>query len=159
MNWILENLQVVVIVLIVVVTLVRKVFETLRTNKPAAGPTLEDMFGPDDELDEDDTRRGAAEPPPSLPRETMTREALRKVTLPADMGAHDTEVERQREMQERLRKIREAKTNKQPAAAAPMRVKPPAHTAGGLKSRLRSGKELRRAIVIREIIGPPLGLR
>lgn len=154
MNWIFENLQIVVVVAVVVVTLVGKLLEAIRTNKPTGGTTLEDLFGPDEEP-EPMVRRPA---PPPL-RQVPGPPPLRQVTPSGDRGAQQAELERQRELQERLRKIRDAKA---PAASAEV-VAPTVvrrqTISGGLKGQLRSSKELRRAVMLREILGPPVGLR
>jgi hypothetical protein len=136
------------------VTLVGKVLEAIRTNRPAAGgTTLEDIFGPD-------AAPGGEGPPPL--RKIASPPPLRQVTLPADSGAMEAELARQRAMQERLQKIRDAKS-RTPAvaavAAAPPAVAKRQTISLGLKGHLRSGKELRRAIITREILGPPVGLR
>jgi hypothetical protein len=153
MNWIFENLQVVIVLVVVAVTLVGKVLEAIRTNRPARGTTLEDIFGPDIEP-------GEAVPPPL--RKLAGPPPLRQVTLPADSTAMEAELARQRAMQERLQKIRDAKSKATAVAAVatlPPTVVKRQTISLGLKGHLRSGKELRRAIITREILGPPVGLR
>ncbi|MCX6876868.1 MAG: hypothetical protein NTW21_24100 [Verrucomicrobia bacterium] len=153
MDWIFEHLQIAVVLAIVAVALVRKIFENLNPNMPAGGPPRDEIFGPDAD--------SAAPTPPPL-RKVAGPPPLRQPTLaappqPTARGALDTELGRQHEIQERLRKIRETKAKKPPLAAVPTVLKRPAISAG-LKSRLGSGKELRRAIVMREILAPPVSL-
>ena len=156
MNWIFEHIQLVIVLAVVGVTLVGKVLEAIRGTKPAPDTTLEELFGP-----EEDAEPVARRPTAAVPRQAASPPPLRQVRLPVDLGAMATELERQHELQERLRKIRDAKA---PAAAAvaavvaPMVVKRPT-ISSGLKGQLRSSKELRRAVILREILGPPVGLR
>jgi hypothetical protein len=161
MNWIFDHLQIVIVLVIVAVSLGRKVLETIAANKSAGTTTLEDILRPDAHPAEPESWP-SSQSPQSM-RKAATPPPMRKVTLgppplAVSPGAMDTELARQREMQERLRKIRDAKTKISPAPAAPTVIKRAA-SSNGLKSRLRSGKELRRAIVIREILSPPVGLR
>jgi hypothetical protein len=157
MNWLFEHIQLVIVLAVVGVTLVGKVLEAIRGSKPAPDTTLEDLFGP-----EEDAEPVARRPTAAEPRHAASPPPLRQVTLPVDLGAMATELERQHEMQERLRKIRAAKAPAATAAAAvvvaPMVVKRPT-ISSGLKGQLRSSKELRRAVILREILGPPVGLR
>ncbi len=157
MDWIFEHIQVAVILLIVVVTLVRKVFDTIVSNKPAAGANPGNPPPPHAVPNEVDPTQWPEPPPP--PPKIPTPPPLRKISPPEDGGSLATELERQRAMQERLRKIRESKSSIQPVAATPVLTPPPTRPVGSLPSSLRGGKQLRRAIVIKEIIGPPLGLR
>ena len=155
MDWLLENLKLVVVLAVVVGSLVKKVLEASNTNKPAE-PLPDDRLATHEKAKPAEMRhaapqRQAAGPPP-----------LRQVTLPVERGALQTEVARQRELQERLRKIRDAKAHPAiPAAipaAAPTVLKRPT-ISGGLRGQMRSSKELRRAVILREILGPPVGLR
>lgn len=85
--------------------------------------------------------------------------------LPDYMAADDSELERQRKMQDRLRAIRDKKgvtpktaTSK---AAAKAKAKPVITLVSPSKfrERLRDRKELRRAIIMNEILNPPVSLR
>ena len=71
-------------------------------------------------------------------------------------------------MQDRMRQIKETKaattgnaaaTRTRIAAASKPAPKPFQPGKTGLRRALRSRKEIRRAIVMKEILGPPLGLR
>ena len=142
MDWLLENTQIVIVLVVVVGVLVQKVLEGMRSVKPAPPHTPpKDPFGRQ-------TAPADASPPP-----------IRQVAPPADMESMDFELARQREMQERLRKIREAKAKTPgPPVAAPVVLKRPA-VSHGVKGRLHSRKELRRAFIMKEILSPPLSLR
>ncbi len=77
--------------------------------------------------------------------------------LPSSPSAEAT---RQQEMLERLKTLRAQRAAQATAKKAPPRAKSPAAgVPGGLQSRLRDPAEIRRAIVMREILGPPVGLR
>jgi len=85
--------------------------------------------------------------------------------LPRYMAADDSELERQRKMQDRLRAIRDKKGIKPKTvaskAAAKAKAKPVTTlvSPSKLRERLRDRKELRRAIVMNEILNPPVSLR
>ncbi len=159
MNWILEHFQVVIILVVVGVTFGGKILEAFKPNRPAGKSILETLGELLDKPAGGDPNKSDPAGPPPL-RQAATPPQSRQVTMPADPRAMQAELERQHQMQERLRKIREAKA--QPSAAAPA----PAPTvvkrqtiSRGLKGQLRSGRELRHAVIMREILGPPVGLR
>jgi len=86
--------------------------------------------------------------------------------LPTYTAADDSELERQRKMQDRLRAIRDKKgaTPKVSASKAAAKAKksqpaPSLVSPSKLRERLRDRKELRRAIVMNEILNPPVSLR
>lgn len=166
---IIDNLQPLVILAIVVVTLVKKVLDGQRANKSDPRPTLEDIFGPDAAPGETDHRPRPMVPPPV--RQTTMPPPLRQATTPpplhrgavaAPAGDANAELARQRSIEERIRKIRDAKLKAQ-AASAPVHEVPVAHRQApishGLKLRLHHRKELRRAFILKEILDRPLGLR
>ena len=75
-------------------------------------------------------------------------------------------LQRQQEMMDRLRSAKEAKAQRAKNAGSSHRSpgKPAAATnlplvTRGLRATLRNGSEIRRAVVLREVLGPPLGLR
>jgi hypothetical protein len=75
------------------------------------------------------------------------------------------ELKRQMDMQEKLRQIRETKTAGGAGKATRMSLKNAKSTKTvsaapvGLRAALRNHGQVRRAIIMREILGPPLGLR
>jgi len=76
-----------------------------------------------------------------------------------DQEASAQEFQRQLELQARLQKLR-ASQQQQAAPAPPVPRGPVARPAfSSIRSRLRNQKELRTAIVMKEILGPPAGLR
>ncbi len=88
--------------------------------------------------------------------------------------SHSRELERQRKLQERIRSLRHNRGKRSTGAAATQREVEAKRAArkglmveevadptslGGIRSRLRSQRETRRAIVMREILGAPVGMR
>lgn len=166
---IIDNLKPFVIVAIVVFALVRKILEGINANKSAPGPSMEDIFGPAG--DSDGANRPLRPPPPPPIRQTttpppihqgMTPPPLQRVAVTAVAGDVNSELARQRAIEERIRKIREAKLKAQ-AASAPAHQVPVAHRQApishSLNLRLHNAKELRRAFVIKEILDRPVSMR
>lgn len=156
---IIDNLKPFVIVAIVVFALVRKILEGINANKSAPGPSMEDIFGPTG--DPDGTNRPLRPPPPPPIRQTATPPPLQRVAV-AVAGDVNSELARQRAIEERIRKIREAKLKAQ-AASAPAHQVPVAHRQApishSLNLRLHNPKELRRAFVLKEILDRPVSMR
>ena len=155
----IDNLKPFIIVAVIVFMLIRKVMEGINANKPSAGPTMEEVFGPDDDNEEPRQPYRPATPPPI--RQSVPP-PLRQVTVTALAGEMDAEVARQRAMEERIRKIREAKLKAQAAqahASQPAIVKHEAPTVNRRTLRLHSQKELQRAFILKEILDRPVGLR
>ena len=74
----------------------------------------------------------------------------------------DAELTRQRQIEERIRELREASANAAPepsAATASTAHRTAAAHHGALHRRLRHPRELRRAVVLKEILDRPVGLR
>lgn len=91
---------------------------------------------------------------------------VRAIPPPVPVFETEAELKRQMEMQERLRQIRETKAvTSGGAAATRARTKdakaPNTKTAvpASLRGALRNHGQVRSAIIMREILGPPLGLR
>lgn len=68
------------------------------------------------------------------------------------------EVERQQQMLARLRELETARPANAPRAPAAVAA-PVAEPASRLPADLRTPAGLRRAVVLREILGPPVGMR
>jgi hypothetical protein len=120
----------------------------------------------------------AAEPPPlfrtespaprpvatPLPQREFTREAvpppvLTPPTFQANAGAI---LERQRELAEQLEALastRRIVERKAAAIVAHAKAQEPSPIRGELMHELRGAHNLRRAMVLREVLGPPVGLR
>lgn len=161
-DFITDNLQGIIIAVVVVVALARKILEGINANQPdqRPGPTLEDLFGPDSEPEAMPRRRPATVPPPI--RQATGPPPMQRGYVAAPAGDMNAELARQRAMEERVRKIREAKLKAQ-AASAPAHQVPVAHRQAAishsLNVRLHNAKELRRAFILKEILDRPVGLR
>jgi hypothetical protein len=155
-----DNLKPIIILIIVVVVVVRKIMEGINANKAGPKPTLDDIFGPDSEPSEADRQLRPTVPPPI--RQATTPPPLYRGAVTAVADDMNSELARQRAMEERIRKIREAKLKAQ-AASAPVHQVPVAHRQASishsLNLRLHNAKELRRAVILKEILDRPVGLR
>lgn len=168
MEWIFDNFQIVAIVALVLGSLVKQFLEAKaeerrareRMDQEPAGE--EEIFGPDEEWEE--ARPSPASPPPLVrpgPPPLFRPPPLQQFQEPPP-EAQET-LKRQLDMQERLRQIREekaarAKQSAIPAAASKSRAGSAAATTT-IRGALSRPGEARRAIVLREILGPPVGLR
>jgi hypothetical protein len=152
MNFLFENLQIVVIVAAILFSGLQKLWEMKRKREEEQPwePQEED-FRPIEDFQ-------PAVPMEDLPRRVVPPPLARYVPAP------EPELERQKKMEERLKAVRAAKSagTAKPAASAKSKSKnvaPPLVSPSKLRDRLRDPKEVRRAIVMREILGPPLGLK
>lgn len=175
MQWIFDNFQVVAVVFLIVGSLVKRFLEAKAEERQARErmdeEREEDVFGPDEEW------RMPVDPAPSVPpplgRQTpppLFRQATTPPALPVEDSDIDLILQRQREMEERLRQHKASKTGTSRAnitggaAATQDRMNPrrhanPSEPTGNLRSALKNRGEARRAMVLREILGTPLGLR
>lgn len=173
MDWILDHLQIIVLVIIGIGSLVKSALD----NRKAAGRQFDTA---DDQVPLDDDKsyrkgmpRETGTPPP-LPQERAATKERKKVraapATPPPLSAADEAarvLKHQEELAARLRRIREAKaTNRGGAATTRSRAavgteKPSAQPAGraSLRRTLRDPAEVRRAFVMREILDRPVGLR
>lgn len=115
----------------------------------------------------------APEPPPIFQRDTMAprpvatplREARRAPEPPSVMAESNAAaiLERQRELEEKMRALAEARRETQRKAAAMAALQAESAKAapvrGDLLTDLRGARNLRRAIVLREVLGPPVAMR
>jgi hypothetical protein len=159
MNWLLEHFQVVAIVALIVGSMVRKFLEAKAEEREArrrmeSSPPAEEYSEPWEPMSE-------FELPPPVPQ--MTIEPA-PPPLPSFDERQAAILQRQAEIEEQLRGIRESKAAKK---ARPARMAKPAKMTaaaspsktGGIRSMLRDRRSARRAIVLREILGSPTGLR
>jgi len=112
-------------------------------------------------------RREEASPPVFQdPVQEMMREIQKRFAPPPEPVIDQEALARQRELDERLKalEVERAAVSQRVAQIAAMRASEPERTAQpviseGWLTGLRDTDGLRRAIVLREIIGPPVGLR
>lgn len=145
MKFILENAQILIVVVAIVVALVKQISEKKAPpEEPDWQPVEDDYHHPQPAEQRDPLPRM----PPPLPQ---------KRTMVADAS----ELERQRKLRERLKALRDSKTPA-PAAKSARKARPSAPaliSPSKLKASLRDRNELRRAVILREILGPPVGLK
>lgn len=183
MNWILEHLQIVFVAILVIGSLLKTMWEA-KANREAEREVPWEPREPVP-LDEDKSYRkhvpGTPPPlpsdqqqPPPRPRpESRVARAPVKRKDPAVAAAEAVAREEaarmlkhQQNLAAHLQQLRETKASVSGGAAATRarvearnaRSKPfPESTS--LKTRMKSRAELRRAIIMREILDPPVGLR
>jgi len=173
MDWIFEHLNIVVVIILVIGSFLKTRFDSARQETEERDDFPD--FGESDTPDESYRRMApplpsvppplvrASEPPP-LP--TTTYSSPGAFTIAADEAAKI--LKHQRELAENMRQLRATKANTSGGAAI-TRAQLAASQAGAVpivatvplsyRSRLRNPAEIRRAIVMREILGRPVGLR
>jgi hypothetical protein len=161
MDWIFDNFQIVILIALGVGSMLKSVLESKARQKRESGEEYDpgDVFAPDEDY------REPSVPPP------LTRQA---VPPPLRERGYDEAValetakalKHQRELADRLRQIRETKaTTTGGAAATRARLAAKGTKASlekgplGIRARLRDPAEVRRAVVMREILDTPVGLR
>ena len=168
MDWIFDHFQVVALIVIVIGSLVKRFLEAKAAERQARDemPDEGEMFDPGEAWEPPQSQPMPSVPPPLV---RMTPPPLTRESTPQHSREYEAEVilKRQHDMQERIRQIKESKaTTSGGASATRARVAASQSNAktlqpgkAGLREVLRNPKEIRRAIVMREILGPPLGLR
>ncbi len=145
MDWIFDNIQILVAIGAGIALWLNKRHEEREQQRQMEeeGPAdwEEEEFGPEE-----------TSPPPQI--------VIHQRKPPPLPPTENAEAVRQREMMERLKALRAERNAQAATKNAPARTKTsPAMVPGSLQSRLRDRGEIRRAIVLREILGPPVGLR
>lgn len=146
-----DNVKIIIGLIVGVLWIVGKISESRKKQREE-----QQWSPPDDESYEyEDTDEPAEQShrrlvPPPLPR----------AVAPPVLPSQDREYSRQQVMQERLAALKKeraavAKASKKSAKATAQ----PMVSPSSLKARLRNKQELRRAMVMREILDPPVGLR
>ncbi len=165
MNWIFDNFQIVILILLGVGSLVKSLLEAKA--KQAAEQQAEWNADPEIPLDEDSSYRKIKPAVPSVVTRPATPPSLQMAGYDAEV-AKETAIalKHQQDLAERLRQIRETKaTITGGALATRARIasrgvaKPLKLTPLTLHDRLRDPAEIRQALVMREILDPPVGLR
>lgn len=164
MDWIFDNFQIVFLVLIAFASWIKSRVDAKNAEREEGQEEMEpyEPYEPEEDLERQSQE--AFEPPPLArpptppPLPTAAFEAARETAAT---------LKHQQDLAERLRQIRDTKaTTTGGAAATRARVaasKKPAKAfvavPVSLRAQLKSRKELKRAIVMREILDPPVGLR
>jgi len=158
MDWIFDHFQIVLIVALAFASWIKSRQEAKQAEREAreAGelPDMEDIFGPEESWQPEPE----ANQPPPIPTYSTRRE------LPPQEPVPNRELERQNALREQLRQIREAKAVTTGNAAvtrqrANAKGKAPALVTASLRGMLRNRSELRKAVITREVLGTPMGLR
>lgn len=166
MDWLFEHIQIVILLVLAFASWLKTRLDKKLEDQDEAPPRDPTVW--DDE--EDDWDVPSSGPPPLDPRHpreaappplvqvrpiSVTPPPLPGLDKPGDL----TEVlEKQKKLEEDFRRIREAK----PAPPMPtLRQRKRGRTAGPgpLAKALRDQSAVRRAVVLREILGPPVGMR
>lgn len=159
MDWIFDNFQILALVGLALASWLKsradaKAAEREEQEARRELEEPEEVFGPGEAW-----MRPQHQPAPTVPPPLVR-------TAPPPLPAVETqgELKRQMDMQEKLRQLREAKAATG-ATVSRARTKDAKSTKTertvpvGLRAALRNHGQVRRAIVMREILGPPLGLR
>ena len=179
MNWIFDHFQIVALIALALASWMKRRMDVKRAAQEQGQPPAEmadgeDVLGPGGGWQIPQRQPQPAVPPP-LVRQGPPPLVRQSPSLPVELYDNAAILKQQQDLQERLRQIRETKattggtaraTTTGGAAATRTRVsaaqshaKSVTPAKAGLRGSLRKRQEIRRAIVMREIIGPPLGLR
>lgn len=164
MDWIFDNFQIVILIALGVGSVIKSLLEAKARQKEETGQDYDpgEVFAPDEDY------REPAMPsvPPPLNRQSVPPPLRESGYYEAVADEAARELEHQRALAERLRQIRETKattTGGAQATRARLAGKESVPSPGimplGIRARLRSPAEVRRAVVMREILDPPLSLR
>jgi hypothetical protein len=162
MDWIFDNFQILALVGLALASWLkaRSDAKAAKREEEEARREMEeqgDVFGPEQEWREPQQWTPPPMPPPLV---------AKPPPLPAAAQEADEELKHQLQLQERLRQLRETKAVTSGGAAA-TRARATTKKTGqtetavpaGLRGVLRKRSEIRRAVILREVLGPPLGLR
>jgi hypothetical protein len=163
MQWIFDNFQVFILIALGIGSVIKSLLDAKARQKEQGEKEYDpgEVFAPD----EDYEQTMPSGPPPihrqSVPpplRQDGYQEAVAEETARA--------LKHQQELAERLRVIRETKaTTTGGAQATRARISTRGTTVetaavpSGIRARLRNPAEVRRAVAMREILGPPVSLR
>jgi hypothetical protein len=163
MDWIFDNFQILALVGLALASWLKSRADAKAAEREAreARKELEEpeeLPGPGEILREVIRRATQPEPPP------LARTAPPPLgpAPPPALPPAEMELKRQRDLQERLRQIREAKAAASGGTTASRKrkaAKTLSSAPSGLRAALHERGQVRRAIVLREILGPPLGMR
>lgn len=172
MEWIFDHFQLVALVVFVIGSILKSLWDArVRQKSEYGGPAESDgEVIREIPLGEDKSyRKPTASTPPPLPQATVPRASRNPGYDAAVADEAAKALKHQQDLAERLRAIRETKaTTSGGAAATRARVaskksKKDARSVEmqpvSLSKRLRDPAEVRRAFVMREILDPPVGLR
>lgn len=173
MNWLFDNFQIVALVGLAFASWLKHRFDAKMAEREEREARNAPPQDPDQSFEPEETWTNPYEPaqpyvPPPLPH---TPPPL-PVTEPPLRHSRESEaaavLQRQQEMQERFRRVKEARATTSGGAAATRARLASSQTGAipvvlsatpSIRSTLRNPSEVRRAIVMKEILGPPVSLR
>jgi type IV secretory pathway VirB10-like protein len=161
MDWIFDNFQILALVGIAFASWLktRADARAAKREEEEARRELEEgeTFGPEQEWNEPQEWTPPPAPPPQV---------VKPPPLPTAAQQAADELKHQLQLQERLRQLRETKAMTSGGVAAKRARATTKKTApteaavpASLRGVLRKRSEIRRAVILREVLGPPLGLR
>ena len=182
MDWIFDHFQIVLLIALALGTWVKRRMDMKRMEQEESQEREEmageeDVFGPDSGWPQPQRQAEPAAPPPIVrPSPPPLRPPTVPTAMPVELYDTAAQLRRQQDLQERLRQIRASKTpatggatkatttggaaaTRTRVSAAQHHVSTAQHTKTSLPGSLRNRKEIRHAILMREILGPPVGLR
>lgn len=177
MDWIQDNFQIVIIVLLALGSWLKARMDAKAAAAEEAAAPPEEYVDPEEYFEMEDAEW---QPPGSVPP-PLERQVPPPLVMPSAIPAavqqaardHAAVLKHQQELAERLRQIRETKATTTTGNASATRQRYAAqeaartHKGGGVprvtvplsfRDRLDDRRELRRALVMREILNPPPGL-
>jgi hypothetical protein len=166
MDWIFDNFQIVALIGIAFASWLKHRFDTKMAEREDQRTNEPEDFDPADQWEPEQNQPLPSVPPPLVRQmpPPLIREAPAQHSREYEA---DVILKRQNDMQERIRQIKESKAKttggaavtRARVAAVQSNVGPLQVQKTGLRRSLRNPPEIRKAIVMREILGPPLGLR
>lgn len=161
MQWIFDHFQIVVIIAVIVGSLAKQFLEAKAAERRAREEQNEgDIFDPGEDWQPQYPQPSPSVPPPLV--RNVPPPLARSATPPPLVSDTEALLKRQQDMQDRLKQIKEAKVYTQaPKMTSPnaKRAKSKGATSPTLTGALRDRNQVRRAFVMREILGPPVGLK
>lgn len=164
MDWIFEHFQIFILIALGVGSVLKSMWEAKAKQKQESEQEYDpgDVFVPD----EDDREPTMPTVPPPLTRQAVPPPLQQSGYYDAVALETAQALKHQQELAERMRQIRETRatiTGGAFATRARISAKGTAETFAkvptGVRSRLRDPHEVRRAVVMREILDPPVSLR
>jgi hypothetical protein len=173
MSWILDHLNIVIVGILVIGSFLKSRFDSVKEEEPEA-----DDYPEFETFDQDQrpspppmpyvppmVEQAPAPEPPTISQPRPVFAATRSVSGAQSASADEAAIilAKQREIEERLQAIRETRNanraNNPPLRARAVTSKSVARASTSIHARLRNPAELRRAVILREILDAPVGLR
>ena len=173
MDWIFDHFQIVVLIAFAFASWLKHRFDAKAAEREEEQSQREletgETFGPEEYWETEPE----AQAPPSVPPPLMRQVPPPLVREPSPASNHlrqdeaDAIIKRQQDLRDRLKLIKETKAKttggaaatRSRVAASQTNAKPLLAAKSGLRSALRDRKQIRSAIVLKEILDPPISLR